>query len=601
MIAAARRVFAGHERGLVAQLAAVLAFALLQGATFVVAIPVLRRLLRGDTAAMWPWTGALAGVAAAALVAYYVQSMVSFRLGIRLINVLHHRIGDHLARLPIGWFDAARIGTLSRDASQGVKDSAGTVAHLVQPIVTSVVTPLTVAVAITVVDPLLGAVTLALAPLLYVGYRVSVVWIARSDQAADEAAARQTDRVVEFAEAQGVLRSACHVQNETGLLEQALAEHHAVGARRLRGGAPGRALFAAVTVSALAVLLAVGAVQVMDDSGRAAEVIVLLVLAVRFLEPISALAQIGATVRHHAEALRRLDDLLATPPLPEPEPETSATPADTGIRFRDVRFGYRHGTPVLRGMDLTVPPGTMTAIVGPSGAGKSTVIRLLARFYDVDDGAVEIGGADVRDLTTPELMNRLALVFQDVYLFDGTLEDNIRAGRPDVPDAEFAAAIEAARVDAIAERLPDGLHTRVGEGGHALSGGERQRVALARALVKDAPILLLDEATSALDPVNAAAVTRALSLLSDRTRIVIAHHLETIAHADQIAFVDDGRVIEAGTHDELLAAGGRYARFWAESRSAQDPGELVPDGAGAGRPLPGNDGGMRETGARADT
>ncbi|MFD0689168.1 ABC transporter ATP-binding protein [Actinomadura fibrosa] len=574
MIAAARRVFAGHERGLLVQLLAVFAFAVLQGLTFVLAIPVLRRLLDGDTEAMWPWAGALAAVAAATLAAFYVQSMVSFRLGIRLISVLHHRIGDHLARLPIGWFDAARVGTLSQDVSQGVKDSAGTVAHLVQPIVTAVVTPLTVAVAITVLNPVLGAVTLALAPLLYLGYRVSVGWIARSDEAADEAAARQTDRVVEFAEAQGVLRSAGRVRNENGLLDRALAEHHRTAARRLRGGAPGRALFAAVTVAALAVLLAVGAVQVTADAGRGAEVIVLLVLAVRFLEPISSLAQIGATVRHHAGALRRLEELLATPPLPEPE--TGAEPAHTGIRLRGVEFGYRPGEPVLRGMDLTVPPGTMTAIVGPSGAGKSTVIRLIARFYDVDAGSVSVGDADVRDLTTPTLMDRLALVFQDVYLFDGTLADNIRAGRPDVPDAEFAAAVAAAQVDSIADRLPDGLATRVGEGGHALSGGERQRVALARALVKDAPILLLDEATSALDPANAAAITRALALQEGRTRIVVAHQLETIAHADQIAFVDGGRVVESGTHDELLAADGRYARFWAESRSSHAPGDDVP-------------------------
>jgi ATP-binding cassette subfamily B protein len=234
-----------------------------------------------------------------------------------------------------------------------------------------------------------------------------------------------------------------------------------------------------------------------------------------------------------------------------------------------VRFGYA-ATPVLDGVDLRIPAGSTTALVGPSGAGKTTVTKLVARFFDVDAGSVRIGGVDVREISTAELERNVSLVFQDTYLFDGSIEDNIRIGFPGASAQQVREAARRARVDTIAERLPGGWSARVGEGGRLLSGGERQRVAIARALVKDAPIVLLDEATSALDAANEAAVHEALAELGrGRTLLVIAHRLTTIAGADQIAVLDGGRVVEQGRHGELLAEGGRYARLWAERERAR--------------------------------
>ena len=285
------------------------------------------------------------------------------------------------------------------------------------------------------------------------------------------------------------------------------------------------------------------------------------VLAARYVEPLVIAAELGGALRISRNSLARMDDLLAIEPLPEPE--RPVEPEGASIEFDDVSFAY-DDRPVLERVSFAVPERTLTAIVGPSGAGKTTILRLIARFWDVDSGSVRLGGADVRELTTDRLMSCISVVFQDVYLFDGTIEENIRLGRRDATDAEVRDAAALAAVDEIAERLPNGLRTRVGEGGAALSGGERQRVSIARAILKDAPIVLLDEATAALDPLNGRAVQQALRALSAERTLVVAHRLQTVRAADQIIVLDGGRIAERGVHDELLELDGRYAAFWNE-------------------------------------
>jgi ATP-binding cassette subfamily B protein len=212
----------------------------------------------------------------------------------------------------------------------------------------------------------------------------------------------------------------------------------------------------------------------------------------------------------------------------------------------------------------------MTAVVGPSGAGKTTLLQLVGRFWDVHDGSVEIGGVDVRNLSTGDLYDKLSVVFQDVYLFNATIFDNIAFGRPDATAAQVEDAARNAQAHDFIAALPDGYQTMVGEGGATLSGGERQRVSIARAILKDAPIVLLDEPTASVDATNEKLIHAALaSLVADKTLLVIAHKLSTIRTADQIVVLDGGTVVEQGQHDELLAAGGRYASLWTERQRAR--------------------------------
>ena len=254
------------------------------------------------------------------------------------------------------------------------------------------------------------------------------------------------------------------------------------------------------------------------------------------------------------------------------EPEARATLPDPGaVELDDVVFGYRTDEPVLAGVSMSVPARSMCAIVGPSGSGKTTIARLIARFWDTGSGSVRVGGTDVRDMPTSQLMEQLSMVFQDVYLFDDTLDANIRIGNPAADDDQVRWAADLAGVTEIVDRLPHGWDTRVGEGGRALSGGERQRVSIARALLKRAPVVLLDEATSALDAENEANIVAAMQeLRRTSTLIVIAHKLETIAAADQVIVLDDaGHVAQRGSHESLVEMEGPYRSFWEQRTRAR--------------------------------
>jgi ATP-binding cassette subfamily B protein len=264
----------------------------------------------------------------------------------------------------------------------------------------------------------------------------------------------------------------------------------------------------------------------------------------------------------------RLADVFSEAPLAEP-----AVPGEArgfAVELRDVTFGYET-EPVLRRVSANLPERSLTALVGPSGSGKTTFLLLLARLWDLPrgSGAILLGGVDIRDIRFEQLHERLAMVFQDVVLFSGSVLENIRVGRPSATREEVVRAAEAAQARPFIDALPEGFDTLIGEQGSKLSGGERQRLSIARAMLKDAPIILLDEATSSVDPMAEYEIQRAVdALVATKSVVVIAHNLRTVKRADQILVFDRGEIVERGTHDELISSNGLYRRMWNEQERA---------------------------------
>ncbi|MBE1489438.1 ABC transporter ATP-binding protein [Plantactinospora soyae] len=537
--------------------------AMVEGLSYALLVPVLRALFGSRPADTRPWLIAFGVVVALYAVLRYRSDLSGFRVGTVLLRGMYRRLGHHLARLPIGWYDAGRVGEVSVLASRGLLQAMGVAAHLLAPFISAGVTPLTIVVVMLAFNWQMGLAALVAVPVV----AAIQIWTGRSMAASDVDSAERgheaTGRVIEYLQAQPVLRTGGRTVERFQLLDDSLQEVQRASRRTTISTLPGAVGLTLAVQAMFTVLLALGAHLALGGRIGAVETLTILVLAARCADPLLSLSDIGGKLRGARAELARLDTVLRTEPLPQaPEP---IRPVRHDLTFESVAF--RHGgRTVIENLSLSVPEGERLAVVGPSGAGKSTLLQLLARFHDVDAGVVRVGGVDVRAIDTEVLMARIAIVFQDVYLFDGTIEENVRLGRPDADETEVWAAATAARLDEVIERLPAGWASNVGEGGALLSAGERQRVSIARALLKNAPIVLLDEVTSALDPVNEAAVHESVErLMAGRTVVMVAHRPRTVRRADRVVLLDGGRVVEEGGHDELLRRGGRYADFWRTS------------------------------------
>lgn len=551
------------RRLVIAELACVVIASVLQGIAFLLLVPVLRSLFTGDVDAAFGWLIVVLTAAVGYVVASWFASQIGMKASTAVLDSLLERLGDSVVSLPVSWFSTDRTGLITGLATQGALFVSTMPYAILRQILAGFVAPGTVLIGMYAFDWRLALAMTVMVPIIALGYRWLSRGIGRGDRAHSIAVADSSNRVVEFARTQPAVRTAGEGSIADRLVGEALDRQHQEYRGLLITGGSAIALFAGLVQLSLTVLLVVGAFLAIGGTVDIATLIALLVLGVRFNEPLVTAGDLGGGVAVARTTIDRLDELARTPRLPEPT--QPAEPAGYGVEFRDVTFGYG-GTPVLSDLSFVAPSGGMTAIVGPSGSGKTTITKLVARFYDPEQGTVLIGGVPVPDLGSTVVESAVAPVFQDVYLFDDTILNNVWIGNPELSREAVIAAASRARVDEIVARLPGGWDARVGEGGSNLSGGERQRVSIARALLKDAPIVLLDEATSALDIGNEIAIGDAIDeVRADRTLIVVAHRLQTIMTADHIVMLDgEGGIRETGTHADLLANGGAYARYWHE-------------------------------------
>ena len=404
----------------------------------------------------------------------------------------------------------------------------------------------------------------------------------------DEAMQRQTvaratanNRILEYIQGIPVIRSFASSNTRFARYEKAMAEYRDANMAVQNCLTPYQSWYSSMFEIGFAAVLLAGSVMYQAGTLEGAILLLFMVVMLGFYEPIPLL-DYTLSRRRYLASVQRLGEILDAKPLYEPKRTEERQPIGYVVTLEKVGFTYEEkqtdgqasldtSNAVLQNINLEIPERTMLALVGPSGGGKTTLLHLIARFWDVQEGSVMIGGVDVRQMRADTLMKHISVVFQDVYLFKDTILHNIRFGRPDATIEEVIAAAKAARCHEFISALPNGYDTVIGEGGSTLSGGEKQRISIARAILKDAPIILLDEATSSIDPENEWEIQAALRALSaNKTLIVVAHRLSTIRHADQIIVIDQGKVIQQGSHDQLYAVDGLYRTFWDERDRAQN-------------------------------
>ncbi|MFF4418675.1 ABC transporter ATP-binding protein [Streptosporangium sp. NPDC001559] len=482
----------------------------------------------------------------------------------RVQLALRRHLAARLGRVPIGWFSRRRTGELTKVVGQDVSAVHPFIAHAPGELISAFVVPLLSLVYLFTVDWRLTLITLipvvlamAHVPLMMTPARL------REEKRFDAAMGRISDSVVEFVQGISVVKAfggsgRAHRRFRTATDDFVDIYHRFV--RGISVIAAGMQLVLSPPFVLLVVLIG-GTVLITTGGLPPADLLPFLLLGLGLTAPVAALIAHGFDDLQAARrAVGRIRDVLEVAPLPEPA--RPIAPRGHRVELRDVRFGYEDDREVLHGIDLVLEPGTVTAIVGPSGSGKSTLVQLLPRFFDPTHGSITLGGVDLRELSGHDLYRTVSFVFQDVRLLRASVTDNIMLA---VPHADLDEVVRAARTANIHDRileLPRGYDTVLGQKA-GLSGGEAQRIALARALLADTPVLVLDEATAFADPQTEQAVRRALAALEgDRTILVIAHRLETVAGADTVVMLDNGSIVEQGRPADLLAADGEFAAFW---------------------------------------
>lgn len=527
----------------------------------VLAAGLLENALTLETAA-WLCAGAALCQVAKFLFTWR-SSMMSHGIAFKALRTMREKMAEKMARVPMGTIVDTPTGTFKNRFVDNVNQLEDAIAHFMPELPSNVFAPVLAMAIVFAVDwrmGLAGIATIPLGVLFYLGmmrgYREKMARYIAGEQ-------KMNSTLVEYVNGIQVIKAFGRSASSYGSFSEAVAEYHDSTLAWFRQSWVWMALVRAVVPCTLLLSLPLGVWLLSAGELGLPEFMVCITIPLCFIGGVLKFAQAAGQISRMDACLNVIWDFLGLPELSRPTErvELSGEP----FSFEDVSFSYHEGTEVLHGVTFRTDPGTMTAIVGPSGSGKSTAAKLMAGFWDASAGEIKYGGRDVRDIPFDQLMEHVSYVAQDTFLFDATIADNIRLGRPEATDAEVERAARAAGAHDFVARLPQGYDTPAGEAGARLSGGERQRITIARAILKDADVVILDEATAYADPESEAAVQRAIEkLVAGKTLVTIAHRLSTVMGADQIVVMDEGRVSACGKHEVLLGSCPLYARMWAE-------------------------------------
>ena len=525
---------------------------------------VLIELQNGQLITGQTW-GIVIGLIAGGLILRMIFKYLVYRLqstaGFEFVARERIALGDRLRNVPMGFFHDNSVGDITATVTTDLNFLENYSMHILDKVTTGVLSMIVMAGCILAFDWRIGLIFVAGILLSFPIYshmqKKGKALSAKRQKIQSEAVAA----TLEYVQGISVVKSFNMCDKNLSDIEDAYESNAAASYGVERVFTPLNMTYSMVfRISACMIMLCAGILAVGGDLSFA-NLAVILIASFTIFNPIEVMGQMTTMIRTMDAALDRVERIKQAKKIDENGRDIPLDSFDIG--FEHVSFAYENGNPILKDVSFSIPQGSMTAIVGPSGGGKTTITRLIARFWDVQEGSITIGGHDVKEFTCDSLLKNMSMVFQNVYLFHDTIENNIKFGCPDATHEQVVEAAKKACCHDFISALPQGYDTVIGEGGSTLSGGEKQRISIARAMLKDAPIILLDEATASVDPENEVHLQQAISaLVKNKTLIVIAHRLSTIRDADQILVVDNGKIVEKGVHAELIQQKGIYQKFW---------------------------------------
>lgn len=525
---------------------------------------VLIELQNGQPITGQTW-GIVIGLIAGGLILRMIFKYLVYRLqstaGFEFVARERIALGDRLRNVPMGFFHDNSVGDITATVTTDLNFLENYSMHILDKVTTGVLSMIVMAGCILAFDWRIGLIFVAGILLSFPIYshmqKKGKALSAKRQKIQSEAVAA----TLEYVQGISVVKSFNMCDKNLSDIEDAYESNAAASYGVERVFTPLNMTYSMVfRISACMIMLCAGILAVGSDLSFA-NLAVILIASFTIFNPIEVMGQMTTMIRTMDAALDRVERIKQAKKIDENGRDIPLDSFDIG--FEHVSFAYENGNPILKDVSFSIPQGSMTAIVGPSGGGKTTITRLIARFWDVQEGSITIGGHDVKEFTCDSLLKNMSMVFQNVYLFHDTIENNIKFGCPDATHEQVVEAAKKACCHDFISALPQGYDTVIGEGGSTLSGGEKQRISIARAMLKDAPIILLDEATASVDPENEVHLQQAISaLVKNKTLIVIAHRLSTIRDADQILVVDNGKIVEKGVHAELIQQKGIYQKFW---------------------------------------